>query len=58
MLRPVFRHDEESMPKMAAGRLVWRVLRNLLGNAVKYALPGTRLYIDLARLEGNVVLSV
>ena len=37
---------------------MWRVLSNLLGNAVKYALPGTRLYIDLARLEGNVVLSV
>ena len=42
----------------ADGKLVWRVLSNLLGNAVKYALPGTRLYIDLARLEGNVVLSV
>ena len=58
MLSPVFRHDEDSMPMMADGRLVWRVLSNLLGNAVKYALPGTRLYIDLARLEGNVVLSV
>jgi len=57
-LIPVFRHDEPFMPMMADGKLVWRVLSNLLGNAVKYALPGTRLYIDLNRLEGKVVLSV
>ena len=31
---------------------------NLLGNAVKYALPGTRLYIDLMELEGKVVISM
>ena len=43
---------------MADGRLVWRVLSNLLGNAVKYALPGTRLYIDLARLDGKVLISL
>ena len=57
-LIPVFRHDEPFVPMMADGKLVWRVLSNLLGNAVKYALPGTRLYIDLNRLEGKVVLSV
>jgi len=57
-LIPVFRHEEPFMPMMADGKLVWRVLSNLLGNAVKYALPGTRLYIDLNRLEGKVVLSV
>lgn len=57
-LIPVFRHEEPFMPMMADGKLVWRVLSNLLGNAVKYALPGTRLYIDLTRLEGKVVLSV
>ena len=57
-LIPVFRHEEPFVPMMADGKLVWRVLSNLLGNAVKYALPGTRLYIDLNRLEGKVVLSV
>ena len=58
MLIPVFRHDEPSVPMMADGRLVWRVMSNLLGNAVKYAMPGTRLYIDLMRLEGKVVISL
>ena len=58
MLVPVFRHDDESLPMMADGRLVWRVLSNLLGNAVKYAMPGTRLYIDLSQMGGKVLLSV
>ncbi len=58
MLIPVFRHDDESLPMMADGRLVWRVLSNLLGNAVKYAMPGTRLYIDLSKMGGKVILSV
>ena len=58
MLSPVFRHDDDSLPMMADGRLVWRVLSNLLGNAVKYAMPGTRLYIDLSKMGGKVILSV
>ena len=58
MLVPVFRHDDASLPMMADGRLVWRVLSNLLGNAVKYAMPGTRLYLDLSKMGGKVILSV
>ena len=42
----------------ADGRLVWRTLSNLLQNTVKYALPGTRLYVDIARMEGTVVISL
>ena len=43
---------------LADGRLAWRVLSNLLSNVVKYALPGTRVYIDLLRLDRSVVLSI
>ena len=57
-LYPVFRHTEDSVPMMADGKLVWRVLSNLLGNAVKYAMPGTRVYLDLNRVGGNVVISL
>ncbi len=57
-LIPVFRHEGSSMDMMADGKLVWRVLSNLLGNAVKYAMPGTRLYVDLMQLEGKVILSL
>lgn len=57
-LIPVFRHTEEAVYMRADGRLVWRVLSNLLGNAVKYAMPGTRLYVDLLETEGKVILSL
>ncbi len=57
-LIPVFRHTEPTVPMLADGKLVWRVLSNLLGNAVKYAMPGTRLYIDLMQLENKVVISL
>ena len=57
-LTPVFRQPEEPVYMKADGRLAWRVLSNLLSNAYKYALPGTRLYIDLMELEGKVVISM
>lgn len=57
-LIPVFNPPEEPVMMTADGRLTWRVLSNLLGNAVKYALPGTRLYIDLVEVNGQVLISL
>ena len=57
-LTPVFRQPEAPIYMKADGRLAWRVLSNLLSNAYKYALPGTRLYIDLMELEGKVLISL
>ena len=57
-LTPVFRHPDFPVTMTADGRLVWRVLSNLLSNAVKYALPDTRLYIDLMVLQGNAVIAI
>ena len=42
----------------ADGRHLWRVIDNLLSNCAKYALEGTRVYLDLERGKGQVVLSV
>ena len=57
-LTTVFRKPEGSVEILADGRLTWRVLSNLLGNAVKYALPGTRLYIDLEEKAETVTVSL
>ena len=57
-LTPVFNPPENPVMMTADGRLTWRVLSNLLGNAVKYALPGTRLYIDLVAVNGQVLISL
>ncbi len=39
------------------GTLTWRVLDNVFSNACKYALPGTRFYIDAREDGGKVRLS-
>lgn len=57
-LTPVFRQPEEEVSMMADGRLAWRAMSNLLVNAVKYALPGTRIYIDLMELDHKVIISM
>ena len=57
-LTPVFRHPEQRVLMQADGKHLWRILSNILNNAVKYALPDTRLYIDLMVLQGNAVIAV
>ena len=42
----------------ADGRHLWRVMDNLLSNCAKYAMEGTRVYLDLTRGKGQVCLSV
>lgn len=55
-LTVVFCPPGEPLPVLADGRLLWRVLSNLLSNIVKYALPGTRVYVDIASCNGQVQL--
>ena len=57
-LRVIFYQPEEAVAVRADGRLTWRVLSNLLNNIVKYALPGTRVYIDVAKMERYVTVSL
>jgi signal transduction histidine kinase len=44
-LTPVLHVPETPVMIQGDGRLLWRVFDNLLGNVVKYALPGTRVYL-------------
>ncbi len=57
-LSPVFRAPEDPVFMLADGKLVWRVMSNLLSNAVKYAMPNTRLYVDLMEIENRVIISM
>lgn len=42
----------------ADGRKTWRALDNLYSNVCKYAMPGTRVYIDIVDEESNAVVSI
>ena len=52
------RLPEEPVMVMADGRHMWRVLDNLFGNTVKYALEGTRVYVDLTVENGAAALVI
>ena len=57
-IEPVIFIEKPELSVMADGRLLWRVLDNLLNNVCKYAQAGTRVYIN-ATIEGNcAVISV
>ena len=57
-IAPVLLVPEGETYVTADGRLLWRVLDNLLGNAVKYAQSGTRLYLELVQNETETVLTL
>ena len=42
---------------MADGRRIWRVFDNLMGNARKYALRGTRVYVSLEAVGDDAVFT-
>ena len=55
-LEPVLVRPDEPIFIMADGRLLWRVFDNLLSNACKYAMPGTRFYLTLEADLGRVMI--
>lgn len=42
----------------ADGKLLWRIIENLISNVFKYALPGSRVYIDTAGINSNIIISI
>ena len=57
-VEPVLTLDESQPHIRADGKLLWRVLDNLLSNVCKYAMPGTRVYLSSESADGQVVLTV
>ncbi|MCI5754585.1 MAG: HAMP domain-containing histidine kinase [Clostridiales bacterium] len=56
-LELVLSQPEEPVRILADGRRMWRVFDNLLGNICKYAMPGTRVYLDVTRAGGEVTIA-
>ncbi len=42
----------------ADGRRLWRVLENLYTNAFKYAQEGSRVYVDVASVDGKAIFTM
>ena len=56
-LTPVTTLDPGEPHIRADGRLLWRVFDNLLSNACKYALAGTRVYLATEAKDGKVQIT-
>ncbi len=50
-LSVIFKPKQQDMMIMADARHLWRVIENLLNNVCKYALSGTRVYLDMVYEE-------
>lgn len=48
----------DSSPVMAEGKKMYRVLQNLIDNALKYSLEGTRIYVNLVNEFGYCSITV
>ena len=49
---------EDTAPVMGDGSKLYRVLQNLIDNALKYSMDGSRIFIDLKRADDYIVLTV
>lgn len=52
-LSVIFKPVQQDMMIMADARHLWRVIENLLNNVCKYALSGTRVYLDMVYEENE-----
>lgn len=52
-----FNHPKEKVYITADGKLLWRSIENVLSNIFKYALKGSRVYIDIEDAGNEVLLS-
>jgi signal transduction histidine kinase len=60
-LQVIFKPQMQNMQIYADARHLWRVIENLLNNVCKYALEGTRVYIDMQErkeIDKMVVFSI
>lgn len=49
---------ENSLNIYSDGKKLYRVFQNVIDNALKYALPGTRVYVELEEIDGKAVAKI
>ncbi|MBO6206957.1 MAG: hypothetical protein J6O73_08450 [Lachnospiraceae bacterium] len=54
----VCKNTDGELRVSADSNLLWRVLDNLFVNVLKYAMPGTRVYVEAGEKEEGVTLSI
>ena len=57
-LKLIYNNEVKDAVILADSRRMWRVMENLLSNVYKYALEGTRVYMEVARAEEEIVFTV
>jgi len=57
-LTVVFHQPTQPVIITADSQHLWRVLENLFKNAAKYAMPGTRVFVEIAQTEHNTVFTL
>lgn len=54
----IINHPEERYFVLADGRLLWRVISNLMSNVLKYSQDNTRVYVDFYRSGSMVTMEM
>ena len=57
-LQVVFEQNNKEAFIYADSRRMWRIIENLFNNICKYAMPDTRIYIDLQKENGRVEATI
>ncbi len=56
-ITPVITTPDNQVKIMADGRHLWRIFDNLMGNICKYAMSGTRVYIDVMNVGEKAAIT-
>ena len=56
-LQLITSHPDQTVKIMADSRRIWRVFENLMSNAVKYSLPGSRVYLTLDIIDERAIFT-
>ena len=57
-LKLIYNNDVRDAVILADSRRIWRVMENLFSNVYKYALEGTRVYVEVVSDDENIIFTV